>query len=344
MPDVAGFDRLQEPQTSRCSVISLRAILGLSIATFVYAVGGLVVQQREPGGRGSGSGLASPPPATLVGSHIFRFRWALLSPPVPPPPPPPPPTPPPTPPPLLGSPSPPPDASILSSPLPTAASAAVRRSPPSAASDLSRYAYPQLVDDAAADSQALFPFPPPPPPGASVRQPSASGGLAAWRRFGASPSDAARAVVARLSETEKVSLLTGFGWKGHVLRHGCFVGSVSGVPRLGLPSLNMQDALQGFRTSERVQVGSVTAFPSALAAAATWDRSLVRRYAAAIGPSAATFHDGKNPISARPTTYDGGHFLCRPRVPDEGCKHPAGPFPQCAPRPAGREELGIPLR
>lgn len=45
----------------------------------------------------------------------------------------------------------------------------------------------------------------------------------------------------------------------------------------------MQDAGAGFRTMPPEVTGTVTSFPSTLAAAATFDRSLVRRYAAAIG-------------------------------------------------------------
>ena len=44
----------------------------------------------------------------------------------------------------------------------------------------------------------------------------------------------------------------------------------------------MQDAAQGFRTSERRTVGQVTSWPCALAVASTWDRALTREWAAAI--------------------------------------------------------------
>ena len=59
--------------------------------------------------------------------------------------------------------------------------------------------------------------------------------------------------------------------------------TTTAVSRLGLPSTNMQDAAQGFRTIFSQQIGQVTAFPSALAAAATWDPALVFDWASAIG-------------------------------------------------------------
>ena len=61
------------------------------------------------------------------------------------------------------------------------------------------------------------------------------------------------------------------------------VGSVAGVERLGIPTSNMQDATQGFRTLWSNIVGQVTAFPSALAAGATWDPTMVYEYAVAVG-------------------------------------------------------------
>ena len=59
---------------------------------------------------------------------------------------------------------------------------------------------------------------------------------------------------------------------------GFYVGSILGVPRVGLKSINMQDAAQGFRTLSSKTIGQVTSWPCALALASTWDRHLARRW------------------------------------------------------------------
>ena len=89
-------------------------------------------------------------------------------------------------------------------------------------------------------------------------------------------------LVSRMTQAEKFSMLNGVGWRGREQLPGYYVGTTAGVPRLGIPSQNMQDAAQGFRTSERRTVGQVTSWPCALAVASTWDRALTREWAAAI--------------------------------------------------------------
>ena len=42
------------------------------------------------------------------------------------------------------------------------------------------------------------------------------------------------------------------------VRPGFYVGSIPAVRRLGLPSINMQDGPQGFRTNDARMVGQVT--------------------------------------------------------------------------------------
>ena len=46
------------------------------------------------------------------------------------------------------------------------------------------------------------------------------------------------------------------GWHGYSLDEGYFVGSIPQIGRLGLPSLNAQDAAAGFRTLDNRQVVS----------------------------------------------------------------------------------------
>mmetsp|Transcript_17584 Transcript_17584/g.54970 ORF Transcript_17584/g.54970 Transcript_17584/m.54970 type:complete len:630 (-) Transcript_17584:32-1921(-) len=53
------------------------------------------------------------------------------------------------------------------------------------------------------------------------------------------------------------------------------------ISRVGMPAVKMQDAGQGFRTSDERMVGQVTAWPCALGLASTWDESLVGEFASA---------------------------------------------------------------
>ena len=132
-------------------------------------------------------------------------------------------------------------------------------------------------------------FPPRwPPPGyceaaatASAARQNASGPW--WHAWGSTPTDAASALVSAMSGAERASLLKGEGFGAFGQLDGAYVGGTAAIPRLGLPSVKMQDAGQGFRTSRGVQVGQVTSWPCLLALAATWDAPLARKYAEALG-------------------------------------------------------------
>ena len=94
-------------------------------------------------------------------------------------------------------------------------------------------------------------------------------------------------LLASMTQAEKFSMLNGVGWRGSDLRPGYYVGTTAGVPRLGIPSLKMQDAGQGFRTggwspalAARV-VGQVTSWSCALGLASSWNASLVGAWARA---------------------------------------------------------------
>ena len=139
----------------------------------------------------------------------------------------------------------------------------------------------------------LLPFPPPGP----AATPPEPRGTHFWQRFGSSPEDAAyRLAHYNLTASEKAQLVMGYGWHGYTLRHGHYTGNIRGIPRLGIPPITLQDAGQGFRTADSRVTGTVTSFPSSLAAAATWDRTLVHRYAFAIGEEV---HDGAS--NSRPS-------------------------------------------
>jgi beta-glucosidase len=104
-----------------------------------------------------------------------------------------------------------------------------------------------------------------------------------WHEWGESAEEAARALAGAMSREERHSLLNGEAYGPFGQLDGAYVGGTGAVNRLLVPSLQLQDAGQGFRTSKRVIVGRVTSWPCMLALAATWDVDLTRRYAEALG-------------------------------------------------------------
>jgi len=87
---------------------------------------------------------------------------------------------------------------------------------------------------------------------------------------------------------EKLSLLKGHsyyksrnGW--YTQREYWYVGNTDAIPRLDLPSFNMQDAAAGFRPTSPGMSGKATVWPSMLCMAATWDPEAVRSYSEAMG-------------------------------------------------------------
>jgi len=114
-----------------------------------------------------------------------------------------------------------------------------------------------------------------------------------WMDKTLSPDQRADLVIAQMTLDEKVSLLHGGGWAE---LFGLFTpggnapatkslgnaGYIPGIPRLGIPDLQMADAAVG------VTHGSVfgrycTALPSGVSEASTWDLALAREYGALIG-------------------------------------------------------------
>ncbi len=81
-------------------------------------------------------------------------------------------------------------------------------------------------------------------------------------------------LLGEMNQEEKLSLLTGTGF------------ATRAIPRLGIPPMAMADAGQGVRGGEDRTLGPATAFPSAVAMAATWDFDLLTRIGAAIGEEA----------------------------------------------------------
>ena len=86
----------------------------------------------------------------------------------------------------------------------------------------------------------LSPFPPP-----AASSEGVGPTVEIWRRWGASPAEAADVLVrTELSEEEKARLVQGCGWAGWSMTRGFYVGNIRGISRLGIPSQNAQvDAL-----------------------------------------------------------------------------------------------------
>jgi beta-glucosidase len=82
-------------------------------------------------------------------------------------------------------------------------------------------------------------------------------------------------LAARLTQDEKLHLLTGTGF------------TTQPIPRLGIPAMGMVDAGQGVRGGANTTQGPATAFPCGVAMAASWDTDLVNRIGKAIGEEAS---------------------------------------------------------
>eukprot|EP00927_Polykrikos_kofoidii_P018489 TRINITY_DN18575_c3_g1_i1.p1 TRINITY_DN18575_c3_g1~~TRINITY_DN18575_c3_g1_i1.p1 ORF type:complete len:774 (-),score=78.77 TRINITY_DN18575_c3_g1_i1:236-2557(-) len=94
----------------------------------------------------------------------------------------------------------------------------------------------------------------------------------------------ADSMLTRMTPCEKYYLMMGIGWENRsVPKWGYYVGGTPSLPHLGIPSLNMHDASGGFRTIRKEFIGTVTAWPSMLAWAATWDVELVKTLAMSLG-------------------------------------------------------------
>src|SRR5260370_1088455 len=110
----------------------------------------------------------------------------------------------------------------------------------------------------------------------------------AWMNAGLSPDERATMVVKQMTIDEKVSLLHGTGMKDLspisplAVHSNGGAGYVVGIPRLGIPAIQMSDAAYGVRSSGENGRYS-TALPSNLGAAASWDLDAGYEYGALIG-------------------------------------------------------------
>ena len=109
-----------------------------------------------------------------------------------------------------------------------------------------------------------------------------------WMNLGLSPDQRAAMVVKEMTLDEKITLLHGTGHEGlgpmSPLSSGSNGGAgyVVGIPRLGIPSIQMSDAAYGVRASGKNGRYS-TALPANLGAASSWDLEAAYQYGALIG-------------------------------------------------------------
>jgi beta-glucosidase len=109
-----------------------------------------------------------------------------------------------------------------------------------------------------------------------------------WMNPSSSPDDRASLVLKEMTLDEKISLMHGTGMKGLGLMSPPSIhsnggaGYVVGVPRLGIPDIQMSDAAYGVRQSGENGRYS-TALPSNVGAAASWDLKAAYEYGALIG-------------------------------------------------------------
>jgi beta-glucosidase len=117
-----------------------------------------------------------------------------------------------------------------------------------------------------------------------------SGGTHPWMTTNKnlSPDERASMVLKEMTLDEKITLLHGTGMAGlsplspEIVHSNGGAGYVVGIPRLGIPGIQMSDAAYGVRQSGENGRYS-TALPSDLAGAASWDLDAGYEYGALIG-------------------------------------------------------------
>src|SRR6202451_2032646 len=109
-----------------------------------------------------------------------------------------------------------------------------------------------------------------------------------WSNSSLSPDERASMVVKEMTLEEKISLLHGTGMAGLspmsplAVESNGGAGYVVGIPRLGVPAIQISDAAYGVRSSGENGRYS-TALPADVAAAASWDLDAAHEYGALIG-------------------------------------------------------------
>jgi beta-glucosidase len=115
-----------------------------------------------------------------------------------------------------------------------------------------------------------------------------SGKAQPWMNSSLSPDERASMVVKEMTLDEKITLLHGTGMAGLspmsplVIHSNGGAGYTPGIPRLGIPAIQMSDAAYGVRSSGENGRYS-TALPADVAGAASWDLDAAYEYGALIG-------------------------------------------------------------
>jgi Glycosyl hydrolase family 3 N terminal domain len=113
-----------------------------------------------------------------------------------------------------------------------------------------------------------------------------------WMNTSLSPDQRADLVIEQMTLDDKIQLLHGAGLQGlgepdpSIVHSNGGGGFVPGIPRLGLPDLNMNDATIGSGGGARKGRYS-TALPSALALASSWNLDLAGEWGALLGSELA---------------------------------------------------------
>ena len=110
-----------------------------------------------------------------------------------------------------------------------------------------------------------------------------------WMDKSLSPDRRAELVLSQMTLDEKISLLHGGGWgmlfagpDAPPTRSMGGAGFIPGIPRLGIPDLQMADAVVGVGRSA-ILGRYATPLPSTVAEAASWDLNIAREFGALIG-------------------------------------------------------------
>jgi beta-glucosidase len=109
-----------------------------------------------------------------------------------------------------------------------------------------------------------------------------------WMNSSLSPDERASMVLKEMTLDEKITLLHGTGMEGLgpmsplAIHSNGGAGYVVGIPRLGIPPIQMSDAAYGVRSSGENGRYS-TALPANVASAASWDLDAAYEYGALIG-------------------------------------------------------------
>src|SRR3984957_14649214 len=125
--------------------------------------------------------------------------------------------------------------------------------------------------------------PTPPAPGAFGGQNQAAPANLLWMNAALDPDRRADMVLAAMTQDEKIALVHGAGTATGASDGGA--GFVPGIPRLGLPDLNMADSSVGL-TRNGARGRYSTLLPSTLGEAASWDEEVDYAYGALIGREA----------------------------------------------------------